>query len=50
MLKVLTRAAELNKLFGGVIRKYHQFKPKDKVQLYDTPLPHDVQVFSILLI
>lgn len=30
-------------LLKVLIRKYHQFKPKDKVQVYDAPLPHDLQ-------
>ena len=29
-------------------REYHQFKPKDKLQAYDAPLPHDLQVSSVI--
>ena len=28
-------------------REYHQFKPRDKLQAYDFPLPHDIQVSSV---
>ena len=28
-------------------REYHQFKPRDKLQAYDAPLPHDIQVSSV---
>ena len=31
-------------------REYHQFKPKDKLQAYDAPLPHDLQVSSVIYI
>ena len=40
----LKRTAEFDRYFKVFIRKYHQFKPKDKIQAYDTPLPHDIQV------
>ena len=41
--------------FSILIRKslqirheYHQFKPRDKLQAYDAPLPHDLQVGSVI--
>ena len=41
---IIRKGVEPGRLFKVVIRKYHQFKPKDKVQVYDAPLPHDIQV------
>ena len=31
-------------LYAFLIRKYHQYKPKDRSHLYDSPLPYDSQV------
>ena len=49
MLSILARKTEESgRVFKLVIRKYNQFKLKDKIQSYDGPLPHDIQVRIIL--
>ena len=45
MLSTLARKTdESGRVFKLAIRKYNQYKPKDKIQSYDGPLPHDIQV------
>ena len=55
MLSILARKTEESRqVFKLVTRKYNQYKLKDKLQAYDGPLPHDIQVriitrFAVLL-
>ena len=47
MFNIFVKKYEPGRLCRYVIRKYHQYKPKDRVQSYDGPLPHDIQVFML---
>ena len=45
LTQIIRRQFEPGHIYKVIIRKYHQFKPKDKIQAFDAPLPHDIQVY-----
>lgn len=46
LIHIIRKQFEPGRIYKVVIRKYHQFKPKDKIQAFDAPLPHDIQAQS----